>query len=274
MRRFAFICLASICINFLSCSPNNVTEDQSLKKYFDQNKVSGAFGLFDNPSGQFTIYNLGRFKDSAYLPASTFKIVNALIGIETGVVKDDSTVIKWNGRPWTNATCNADLPMYLAFRNSCVPWFQELAKRIGRDTMQKQIDSLGYGRRYGRPVIKNIDTFWLDNSIKVTADEQLGLVKRLYFEQLPFQARTQRIVKQMMLMENSTNYKLSYKTGLGRRENGNAIGWIIGWIEENRHAYFFALQVESNDQQADIGSVRMKMLKDILSHYGFFKGRK
>ena len=258
----------------LSCSQNNVKEDHSLKIYFDENKVAGTFGLFDNAEGKFTIYDLSRFKDSAYLPASTFKIVNALIGIETGRVKDDSTILQWNGKPWIIPACNADLPMYKAFRLSCVTWFQELARKIGKDTMQKEIDSLGYGQRYKKPVISRIDSFWLDNSVKVTADEQLGLVKRLYFLQLPFQPRTERIVKSMMMMENNSNYKLAYKTGWGHRENGNSIGWIIGWIEENRHPYFFSLQVESADPRADIPGIRMNILKSILKQYGFMEGKK
>jgi len=78
----------------------------------------------------------------------------------------------------------------------------------------------------------------------------------------------------MMLMEDNSNYKLSYKTGWGNRENGNSIGWIVGWIEENRHPYFFVLQIETADPKADIVSIRMKMLKDILGQYGFFHGTK
>jgi len=259
---------------FVSCSPNNVEEDNSLKKYFDEHKVAGTFAFYSNSSGNFKIYELNRYKDSAYLPASTFKIANSLIGIETGRVNNDSTVIEWNGQPSRIVACNENLPMYKAFRNSCVPWFQELARRIGKDVMQKELDSLGYGQRYGKPIIKRIDSFWLDNSLKVTADEQLGLVKRLYFQKLPFQPRTQRLVKQMMLMEDNSNYKLSYKTGWGHRENGNSIGWIVGWIEENRHPYFFVLQIETADPNADIVSIRMKMLKDILGQYGFFQGTK
>ena len=114
--------------------------------------------------------------------------------------------------------------MFEAFRYSAVPWYQELARRIGKDTMQHWIDTLGYAQRYGKPVIKNnLDTFWLDNTVKVTADEQLGLVKKLYFGQLPFQPRSQRIVKNMMLSEDNSNYKLSYKTGWEHTEKGACI---------------------------------------------------
>jgi beta-lactamase class D len=78
----------------------------------------------------------------------------------------------------------------------------------------------------------------------------------------------------MMLMEDSSKYKLSYKTGLGTMENGHALAWIIGWIEENRHAYPFVLQIESTDPNANLASIRMNMLKQILKQYGFFEGRR
>ncbi len=230
--------------------------------------------MFDNGQGAFKIYNLRRFTDSAYLPASTFKIVNSLIGLQTGVISNERMVIKWDGIKRWNPDWNKDLTMEEAFQVSAVPYYQEVARRIGKDTMQFWLDSLGYAAKYGRAIIRNnIDTFWLDNSIKITADEQLGLVKRLYFDQLPFQKRVQEVVKKVMLHEDNANYKLSYKTGLAYRENGNAIGWVVGWIEENKHPYPFVLQIEGAHDM-DIKNIRINILKNILSQYGFFKGRK
>jgi beta-lactamase class D len=258
-----------------SCSPNNVTEDNSFKKYFDSANVTGCFGLFDNGQGNFTIYNLARFKDSVYLPASTFKIINSLIGIETGRIINENMVIKWDGVTRSVAAWNKDLTMKEAFKISAVPYYQEVARRIGKDTMQRWLDTLGYGQRYGKFTIKNnLDTFWLDNSLKVTADEELGVVKKLYFDQLPFFTGTHKIVRNLMLQENNANYKLSYKTGLGFLENGNALGWIVGWIEENNHPYFFVLQVESADHNFDMKPVRISILKSILKQMGFLDGKK
>jgi beta-lactamase class D len=198
------------------------------------------------------------------------------VALETGVAVNDSAVINWNGKATSRPECDKNLPMYQAFRASCVPWFQELARRIGKDTMQHWLDTLGYGSRYNRAVISKIDTFWLDNSIKITADEQVGLMKKLYFDQLPFKKWTQRMVKSMMLMESTDKYKLSYKTGWGHRENGNSIGWIVGWIEENKHPYPFVLQIESQsaDRNFDIATARMNILNDIFKHYGFKEGKK
>jgi beta-lactamase class D len=277
MSKLKLLVLSLSCsLVIISCTPNNVTIDNSLEKYFDSNNVKGTFGLFDNGTGQFTIYNLSRFKDSSYLPASTFKIVNSLVGLETGVIANEKMVIPWDGivRYYPSgdiaADWNKDLTAEQAFKASAVPYFQEVARRIGQDTMQRWLDSLKYG---SLKIKTKVDTFWLDNSLKITPDEQMGLVKKLYFQQLPFQKRTQDMVKAMMLQENNANYKLSYKSGWGFRENGKAIGWIVGWIEENRHPYFFVLNVEA-DHDAKLGPLRLNLLKSILKKEDFFEGKR
>ena len=257
---------------FFACSPNNVKTDNSLETFFKDNKVEGTFGIVNNRNGEITVYNLARLRDSAFLPASTFKIVNSLIGLQTGVIRDDSMVIKWDGVKRSFDSWNKDLTMYEAFRASAVPYYQEVARRIGKDTMQRWLDSLSYGNKK----ISGIDTFWLDHSLKITPDEQLGLVKALYFNQLPFFARNQHIVKRAMLFEDKPEYKLSYKTGWGFWDSTNKrhIGWVVGWIEENRHPYFFVLNLETSDKNFDMPAVRMKILKGILDHLGFMKGKK
>jgi beta-lactamase class D len=253
-----------------ACSQNNVTVDKSLEKYFTANKVEGCFALMDNGTGEFTVHNLARYRDSSYLPASTFKIVNALIGLQTGKIVNDSMVIKWDGVKRFSDAWNRDLNMYEAFRVSAVNYYQEVARRIGKEDMQRWLDSLNYGTER---ITTTVDSFWLDNSLKVKPDEQLGLVKMLYFRQLPFFKTYQDVVKNAMLFENNSNYRLGYKTGWGKTEKGNHLGWVVGWIEENDHPYFFVLNIESADPNFDMWNVRMKMLKDILKHLGFFEGK-
>jgi beta-lactamase class D len=273
--RFIAFCFLLVAL-LSSCSPNNVKQDNSLKKYFDENKVNGCFALMDNGTGRFTIYNLKRYRDSSYLPASTFKIVNSLIGLQTGRISSDSMVIKWDGIKRPVNAWNKDLTMYEAFRVSSVPYYQEVARRIGKDTMQFWLDSLKYGARTDteKVIIRSkIDTFWLDNSLKILPDQEMGLVKRLYFDQLPFFKTYQETVKRAMLFENNTNYRLAYKTGWGYNEQGHDIGWVVGWIEENNHPYFFVLNIESPDPNFDMLNIRMKTLKDILKQLGFFEGK-
>ena len=78
----------------------------------------------------------------------------------------------------------------------------------------------------------------------------------------------------MMLGEENANYKLSYKTGFGYTEGGHPLGWIVGWIEENRHPYFFVLNIESSYKNIDMKNTRLKILKGILGQMGFFQGKK
>ena len=263
----AFFFLATLII---SCSPKNFKEDNSLKKYFDENKVDGCFALYNNASNDFIIYNLKRYRDSSFLPASTFKIVNSLIGLQEGIIVNDSMVINWDGISRSIENWNKDLTMYEAFRVSSVPYYQEVARRIGKERMQFWLDSISYG---SKKITSAIDSFWLDNSLKITPDEELGLVKKLYFNQLPFFKNNIEMVKRAMLFENNANYKLSYKTGWGRTEKGNHLGWIVGWVEENNHPYFFVLNLESSDPEADIPAIRMNILKSILKQLGFLEGK-
>jgi len=259
-----------------SCSPNNVEEDKSLGKYFTENKVVGCFGLYNNATNEFTFYNKKRFTDSSYLPASTFKIVNSLIGLQTGVISSDSMIIKWDGIKRNVEEWNKDLSMYEAFRVSSVPYYQEVARRIGKDRMEYWMDTVNYGagpKDTAFRIRTAVDSFWLDNTLKITPDEELGLVKMLYFDQLPFFKNYQEKVKKAMLFENTTMYRLAYKTGWGRKENGDHLAWAVGWVEENNHPYFFVLNFESADANADIPAIRMKILKGILTQLNFFKGK-
>jgi beta-lactamase class D len=270
MRKF--LIPAVVLILLQACSPNNVNIDNNLQAFFDSNKVQGTFGMFNNGSGTFTVYNMPRFKDSAFSPASTFKILNTLIGLETGRIPNDSFVCKWDGQQRMLDSWEKDMTYYEAFRLSCVPCYQELARRIGQDTMQKYLDTLFAGTQ---KITTSIDQFWLDNSMKVSCDQQLGLMKKLYFGQLPFQDRSMRIVRNMMLFENTDKYTLSYKTGLGVKENGNSVAWVVGWIEENKHPYFFVLNLESADKKMEeMVAVRMNILKGILKQQGFMLGNK
>ncbi|HRN57147.1 MAG TPA: class D beta-lactamase [Agriterribacter sp.] len=263
-------CAAALAAFFISaCSMNNVKQDNSLGKYFDENNVEGSFALFDNGRGKFVIYNLKR-DTTRILPASTFKIVNALIALQTGVVTTDSSIIKWDGIQRDVSNWNQDLSLAQAFRYSAVPHFQEIARNIGRDTMQKWIDSLKYGNMKIGPAI---DSFWLDNSLQISPDEELGLVKKLYFDQLPFRKGVQQEVRNMMLQEDNSNYTISYKTGWGYNTKNNAVGWVVGWIEENRHPYFFVLNFETADPDADIPAIRLNILNGILKQEGFFEGK-
>ncbi len=252
-----------------SCSVNKAKIDNDLKKYFDAKNVDGGFTLLNNTDGSVRVYNMA-LDTTRFTPASTFKMANALIGLQTGIVSDENMSIPWDGVVRTNKDWNKTLTLKEAFKVSSVPYFQEVARRIGKDTMQQWIDSLSYGNKN---IQGPVDSFWLNNQLKISPDEQLGFLKKLYFDQLPFRKTVQLAVRDMMLQEDNTLYKLSYKTGWGFDEQKNNIGWVAGWIEENRHVYFFVTLVKSPDANLDMKSARMAITKDILKHLGFLQGK-
>lgn len=269
MNKISFLLTAFFAFCLASCTLNKAKINNDLKKYFDSAHVDGSFTLLNNQSGSIAVYNMA-LDTTRFLPASTFKIVNSLIGVQTGKITDENMVIKWDGVVRDVPEWNKDLTMKEAFRASSVPYFQEIARQIGKDTMQFWIDSIQYGNKN---ISGPIDSFWLNNHLKISPDEQLGLMSKLYFDQLPFQKYAQQMVRDVMLMEDNTLYKLSYKTGWGFDEKNNSIGWVTGWIEENRHVYFFVTLVKSPDKNIDMKTIRMKITKGILTELGFFKGQ-
>jgi len=245
---------------FASCTVNNVTIDDKIGGYFKDNGVAGTFGMFDNSRGEFTIYDLDRFK-APYTPGQTFHMVHALVALHTGRLSDDSSLVVGN-----DAAAQA-LSIYSAFRSNSAAHFSTISQLIGKDTLQYWIDSLKYGnKKMGTDLLR----FWNNDSLKISADEQLGLIKRLYFKQHPFRASVQETVKKMLLVENNAQHQLAYQTGMVQYPD-KKLAWVVGWIEENRHVYPFVLQFDA-PTSTDTDQVGQKLTKEILSHIGFFKG--
>jgi beta-lactamase class D len=251
-----------------ACSVNKAKDDNSLATYFESKGVDGCFTLFDNSDGQVTVYNM-QLDTQRFSPASSFQVVQSLIALESAVAPNEQHVISWDKTERSNPDWNKDLTLSQAFRVNAVPHFQELARRIGQDTMQRWMDSLQYGTTR---IQSAIDSFWFNNDVRVSPDEQLGLMKRLYFDQLPFSKRTQEMVRDMMLQEDNTQFKLSYKTGFGTDAQGLPIGWLVGWIEENRHPYFFVTFSRGKKADTDLSAMQLNITKEILAHLGFLKG--
>jgi beta-lactamase class D len=275
-----FMGFAVLAIVLASCGRENILTQNQWGDIFKKYQIDSAcFELADNSHDQIFLYNLPRCS-KRFTPASTFKIFNSLVALETNVAKDENMVIPWDGVVRREAW-NKDLTMKEAFKVSSVPYYQEIARRIGDVEMQKWIDTVRYGnKRIGG----KIDEFWLNDTLLITPDEQVGFIKKLYFDKLPFSNRAQRIVRSMMLQEDSTNYKLYYKTGT-QFENNIITAWIVGFAERketqktvltkkeetNYKPYFFALNFETTDTSNAYQTKRISILKDILRERGIIR---
>lgn len=247
---------------FYSCSPGNAKIDNSLKVYFDSAGVKGSFAFLNNQIGDISVYNM--HDDTLRVsPGGSFKIAETLIGIETARLTDENTVMPGSDSSLQSVTLKQ------AFDANHLNYFQQLARKIGEDTMSFWIDSLKYGNMQTHP----LDSFWMNGNMKISPDEQLGLIYKIYFDQLHFQKYAQDVVRQLMLKESNTLYKLSYTTAPAMDGN-TPIAWICGWIEENRHVYFFVSVVKADKQREGLEEIAERITRNILTAKGFFKGEK
>jgi beta-lactamase class D len=255
-------------ISLASCSVNKANIDNELKTYYDAEKTEGCFTLLDNASGQITVYNMG-MDTTRVSPGATFDVLNAMIALHSGSITDENKPLAIKQ---TNDSLSAStITLKQAFHDNSKEATQFLVATIGKDLMQKWIDSLSYGNK---TIGDSSEMYWANNKLKISPDEQLGLLKHLYFDQLPFRKSVQESVRNMMLQEDNSAYRLSYKTASIINESNHTETWNIGWIEENRHVYFFVNLIKNNSSDKAPEQTAVKVTKNILSHYGFFKGLK
>jgi beta-lactamase class D len=248
-RTFAFGLLAILLIGCTAVAPtpNQPTATlpstalsetkPELEKYFDGQP--GTFVLVDLKRDHILRYNPDRAAQR-FLPASTFKILNSLISLETGVIPHENTVIKWDGTSYDVPAWNQDHTMRTAIANSVVWYYQELARRVGKERMQTYVDAAGYGNH---DISGNIDSFWLDGALRISADEQVEFLKRFYQNELPFAQRNLDIVKDILVLEKTPVSQLSGKTGTQLRVKPT-INWFVGYVEKGDEIYLFATNLE------------------------------
>jgi beta-lactamase class D len=259
---------------FTSCGRENIlTQNQWGDIYKKHGIDSACFEMIDNTHDQAFIYNLERCS-RRMSPASTFKVFLSLAALESNVALDENLMIAWNKIPTGKPEWDKDMTMREALKVSSEPYFKELAKKMGAVEMQKWLDTIRYGnKRIGQ----DIESCWVNDTLLITPDEQVGFMKKLYFDKLPMSQSSQRIVRNMLLQEETAEHKLYFKTGT--KLNGNrSLVWLVGFIERketqkgvvtkkeetNSRPYFFAMNYETAFDSLATREKRIEILKDIL----------
>lgn len=189
-------------------------------------------------------------------PASTFKLLNTLIGADVGLIDSPDTVLVYDPKRYppdqvAMAAWRADATVRQALAISAVPLYQLLAVKIGAARMQAHLDALGYGNR---SIEGGIDRFWLSGGLAISADEQVDFLARLLAGTLPVTARAQAIVRDATPIEEAGDATLHWKTGTGALDAGGWVGWLVGWIDRPDGAHVFACWIR--DGAADFETVR------------------
>lgn len=275
MQRHFILAIISI-IFFASCSDSRITDQDSWGKIFEKYQVKGGFEILDNNKEIVNYYN--RLACSKPLPpGQTFYIISSIIGLESSAVLEDNKPILWVSKMNDSLDKNGTIRTFYKENNTA--FFNQLAKEISPLKMKEYLDTIKYGN-----MEVNNESYWQDGTLTISPDEQVGLMKRIYFNQLPFiSTRSTTIVKSMMQEENTDEIKLYYQISPVVDSGKNNI-WIVGFAEnfnplknpvshkiENKvHPFFFTGLIQ--DVPADFPLQNAKsLMMDILKDYQIIK---
>lgn len=250
-------------------SATALIERPDFQAILDSALVEGSILIYDPTTNQ-SYSNDFDWANTGFLPASTYKIVNSLIALETGVVEDDQTMFYWDGTPRRMKSWEADLTLREAFLRSCVPCYQQIARSIGHERMNQHLAQFGYGNMDVGP--ENIDLFWLEGDSRISQKEQVDFLEKLHNEELGVKETSYSIMKKLMWLDDTESSTLYGKTGWSIRDGFNN-GWFVGYVEQQGNPVYFATNVVPGEafNMDEFGRVRLEVTKSALSKLGVWE---
>ncbi len=241
--------------------PEGPRERPEWKQHFQAEQVTGAIAVFDSSDGSLSCSNVARC-NRATIPASTFKIANSIIALETSVVEDAETVLPWDGKTYSVPGWNQNNTLRSAVRVSCVPCFQAIARQVGQERMQQWVTKLEYGNK---DISGGIDQFWLSGALRITPLQQIEFLRRFDAGKLPISARTAETVRDILTLDVGQNYVLRGKTGMAKPpEFPELAAWFVGWLELGERRVFFATIIDGHSKDIDVSPVRRRVTERVL----------
>src|SRR5579864_1598786 len=228
--------------SFANVAPPRGEIRSELAKLFTDTGTEGTFVGYKVENNRIIASDADR-SHAPKLPASTFKIANSLIALETGVVGDpDKDIFRWDGVTRSFDAWNKDHTLRSAIAASAVPVYQEIARRIGPERMQKYVDLFEYGNRN---IGGGIDQFWLTGDLRIDPVQQVDFVDRLRRGVLPISKRSQELVRDILPVTKAGDAVIRAKSGLLGAEVGKpSLGWLVGWAEKGETNTVFALNLD------------------------------
>ena len=254
---------------FANISPMNERINEALAKHFTDDGTSGTFVGY-NPKQYLIVASDKERSGEAMLPASTFKIPNSIIALDTGVVADpDKDIFRWDGVTRGIPGWDKDHTLRTAIAASVVPVYQEIARRIGAERMQKYVNDFDYGNR---DIGGGIDTFWLTGNLRIDPVQQIDFVDRLRRGVLPVSARAQELTRDILPVTKVGDAIIRAKTGIAAARDATApggphpqLGWLVGWAEKSGEQTVFALNLDILEPRhaASRMTIAQKCLSDV-----------
>lgn len=234
-----------------------------LSAYFSG--YEGSFVLYDLNGDTWNIYDM----EQATLrtaPDSTYKIYDALFGLEEGVIAPNDSFMAWNETDYPFEAWNADQDLYSAMQSSVNWYFQEIDKQIGSSAIQGYIQKIGYGNEN---ISADLSSYWMQGTLKISPVEQVELLTALHNNNFDFAPENVKAVKNAICLFSSEGKNLYGKTGTGRVDGQDVNGWFVGYIEAAGNTYFFATNIQAAENAT--GSKASEISLSILSHIGIWQ---
>ena len=237
-----------------------IEEKKDLKIFFDDAGVSGGIYIYDLNKNKYTIYDRKRM-DIGFVPASTSKIIHSLIFLDSGAIKDENEILKWDGTRRSVEAWNQDHNLRTALPASAVWFYTEVSKRVGQEKMQKYYDAVGYGNRNTNGFGAD---YWNKGDLRVTPREQIEFLVKFYQNRLPFSPQVIAVVKDILIEEKTANYTLRAKTGWSDAFQPQ-VGWWVGYVERGAEVYFFAteIDIQKDEDAAQRKEITKKILREL-----------
>lgn len=245
-------------------SRENITY-MDLASYFGG--YEGSFVMYDLEQRAWSIYN----KNYATLrvsPDSTYKIYDALIGLESGVISPEQSEILWDGTNYYFDAWNTDQNLFTAMRNSVTWYFQALDHKVGFQAVKDFIQEINYGNQN---MTGSFSSYWMESSLKISPIEQVELLKKFHCDEFSVSSENIRTVKDSICLYSSPEASFYGKTGSGRVNDQDVNGWFIGYIETSGHTYYFSsnIQGESGATGTAASEIALSILSDLQIWNGF-----
>ena len=236
---------------------NAVYED--LSSYFKGYK--GSFVLYDPSKNQYQIYNR-EMSEQRISPNSTYKIYSALFALESNVISTNTNNQAWDGEIYPHEEWNQNQTLATALSRSVNWYFQYTDREVGRKQLQDYFHKIKYGNE---DLSGELDSYWMESSLKISPIEQVQLLYAFEENQFGFKQENIQAVKQAIFIDEKKYGRLYGKTGTGMVNGKNVNGWFIGFVENGDDRFYFAINIQNKDGQAQ-GSKAVEIAKQIL-HY-------
>ena len=254
-----------ICVLTIGLSQAKAAESDASGKVAECFKgYDGTFVMKDSEGKIVCQYN-DKLATTNLSPCSTFKIVLGLIGLETGAIKDENAIEKWDGVKRPVDTWNKDHNLKSAMSEYVNWYFNRVSEKVGKKELAKYLKLLGYGNE---DMSSGLDNFWMgtSGSLRITPEQQVDFLERLYAEKLPISVKSQKTIKRLMKCDESPNAVLFGKTGTDSKDGHLTSGWFVGFVESKKGNFVFATYVDG--ASGVTGAKAREISKMILAKLG------